>query len=276
MKGPMRPVFLFLVFSFVGTCAPAVAQSAPVTKAAPATNATDAAAQKAKSLVQQSIQALGGAAYLSIRDVKQVGRGYGFDRTGASRGVGLPFTRSYTYFDRERYDFFRDGDWVIIHTGNKGYETTYHGTREQDAEEIADYLLRKEFTLEKVLKQWAADPKTAFFYEGETIAETKRVHQITLMNASNQGVTLYLDLKTLLPVKKTFTWRNTEMREMWEEADMYDNYRLVDGVQTPFLLTSTRNGKMYSQRFLNAVSYNNRFPDSLFTPPPLSFGSKKK
>lgn len=236
---------------------------------------TDPSAQKARQIVQQCIQALGGPAYLNIRDVKQQGRGYGFDRTGASQGVGVPFTRSYRLFDKERYDFFRDGDWVIIHTGDKGFETTYHGTREQDPEEIADYLRRKEFTLERVLKAWVTDPKTAFFYEGETIAETKRVHQISLMNANNQSVTLYINMKTLLPVKKTYSWRNTEMREMWEESDMYDNYRLVEGVQTPFLLTSTRNGKMFSQRFLKTVSYNNGFPDSLFVPPPVNFGKKK-
>jgi hypothetical protein len=255
----------------------AMAQSAPVTKAAPTvTNPADASAQKAKDILQQSIRALGGEAYLAIKDVKQQGRGYGFDRTGASQGVGVPFVRSYAYYDRERYDFFRDGAWVIIHTGEKGYETTYHGTREQDPEEVNDYLRRKQFTLERVLKSWVSDPKTAFFYEGETIAETKRAHQIVLMNPENQAVTLYIDMKTMLPVKKTYTWRNVEMREMWEESEMYDNYRLVQGVQTPFLLTGTRNNKMYSQRFLNTVIYNNNFPDSLFTPPPLDFGSKTK
>ncbi|MEO5936852.1 MAG: hypothetical protein ABIP81_06535 [Terriglobales bacterium] len=269
----MKSIFLFLLM----VSGLATAQSAPVTKTAPVvSNPADAGAQKAKAIVQQSIQALGGAAYLAIKDVKQEGRGFGFDRFGASRGVGVPFVRSYAHYDRERYDFFRDGQWVIIHTGNKGYETTYHGTRAQEAEEISDYLLRKDYTLERVLKQWASDPKTAFFYEGETIAETKRVHQIALMNANNQGVTLYIDIKTLLPVKKSFTWRNTEMREMWEESDMYDNYRLVSGVQTPFLLTSTRNAKMYSQRFLKTVTYNNHFPDSLFTPPPVNFGARKK
>jgi len=257
---PMKSLFTFFLLS-----AAALAQGV---------NA-DAGALKAKQLVQQSIQALGGARYLGIRDVKQQGRGYGFDRTGASRGVGVPFTRSYVPYDKERYDFFRDGDWTIIRTGDKAYETTYHGTREQDAAEIADHNRRKQFTLERILREWVSDPKTAFFYEGETISETKRVHQISLMNASNQSVTLYLDLKTLLPVKKSYTWRNTEMREMWEEAELYDNYRLVDGIQTPFLLTATQNGKMSGQRFLNTVTYNNGFADSLFVPPPVSFGKKK-
>jgi len=253
---------LLLLLSLLGV--PAAAQ-------APA----DSGAQKARQIIQQCIQALGGPAYLNIRDVKQQGRGYGFDRTGASAGVGVPFTRFYRYFDQERYDFFRNGDWTIIHTGGKGFETTYHGTREQDPEEISDYLRRRQFTLERVLKEWAADPKTAFFYEGETIAETKRVHQISLMNTKNQQVTLYIDLKTYLPVKKTYSWRNADMREMWEESEMYDNYRLVDGVQTPFLLTSTQNGKMSGQRFLKAVSYNNGFSDSLFVPPQVNFGKKK-
>lgn len=248
--------------------------AAAQTSAPKTTSPADTSAQKARQIIQQSIRALGGAAYLNIKDVKQQGRGYGFDRTGASQGVGVPFTRSYQYFDKERYDFFRNGDWVIIHTGDKGFETTYHGTREQDPEEIADYLRRKEYTLERVLREWVSEPKTAFFYEGETIAETKRAHQISLMNAANQGVTIYIDVKTLLPIKKTYTWRNVEMREMWEESEMYDNYRLVDGVQTPFLVTGTRNNKMYSQRFLKTVTYNNNFPDSLFTPPPVNFGTK--
>jgi hypothetical protein len=243
---------------------------------AQSTPAADPSATKARQIVQRSIQALGGDAYLGIRDVKQQGRGYGFDRTGASAGVGVPFTRSYKYFDQERYDFFRNGDWVIIHTGGKGYETTFHGTREQDPEEISDYLRRKEFTLERVLQQWVADPKTAFFYEGETIAETKRVHQISLMNPHNQSVVLYIDIKTHLPVKKSYTWRNVEMREMWEESELYDNYRLVDGVQTPFLVTTTRNGKMNGQRFLTTVTYNNGFTDSLFTPPTVDFGKNRK
>ena len=263
----MRTLFHVLLL-----CGALAAQSAPATKVASA----DAATQKARQILQQTIQALGGAAYLNIKDVKQQGRGFGFDRTGASRGVGVPFVRSYAYYDRERFDFFREGDWVIIHTGDKGYETTYHGTREQDLEEISDYLRRKEYTLEKVLKEWVADPQTAFFFEGETLAETKRVYQVSLMNSSNQGVTLYLDMKTMLPVRKTYTWRNTEMREMWEESEMYDNYRLIDGVQTPFLLTGTRNHKMFSQRFLKTVSYNNGFSDSLFVPPPVNFGTKKK
>ena len=222
----MRSFLFTLLLSAV-----AAAQT-PAAKSASGASPADATTQKAKQVLQQSIQALGGAAYLNIKDVKQQGRGYGFDRTGASQGVGVPFIRSYQYFDKERYDFFRDGDWVIIHTGDKGFETTYHGTREQDPEEISDYLRRKQYTLERVLREWASDPKTAFFYEGETIAETKRVHQISLMNTANQGVTLYIDIKTLLPIKKTYTWRNVEMREMWEESEMYDNYRLIDRKST--------------------------------------------
>src|SRR5439155_614401 len=48
------------------------------------------------------------------------------------------------------------------------------------------------------------------------------------------------------------------------EEEIYDGYRLVQGVMTPFSITRSYNGEMSNQRFLNSVTYNKGLEDSLF------------
>src|SRR5438552_10247868 len=84
------------------------------------------------------------------------------------------------------------------------------------------------------------------------------------MNARNQGVTLFFDAGTHLPVKKSFSWRDPTDKERNVEEEIYDGYRLVQGVMTPFSITRSYNGEMSNQRFLNSVTYNKGLEDSLF------------
>ncbi|HXY02445.1 MAG TPA: hypothetical protein VEI49_02655, partial [Terriglobales bacterium] len=48
------------------------------------------------------------------------------------------------------------------------------------------------------------------------------------------------------------------------EDEIYDNYRDVDGIMTPYSVTRLYNGEMSNQRFLHSVSYNKGLSDSLF------------
>ena len=226
----------------------------------------DANARQARQILDQCIKALGGHAYLSIRDLKQTGRGYGF-HNNASTGVGIVFTRYYQYPGKERTELLKD--WTIIHTGDQGFETTFRGTTVEDPKALAIYVRRRSYALDFVLRDWLQQPGTALFYDGPTITETKEVHKVTLINSKNAAVSLYISAKNFLPVKKTFTYRDPDDNELSEESEIYDNYRPIQGIMTPFNLTRTRNGEMNSQRFLRDVTYNSGLPDALFTPPPL-------
>lgn len=259
--------FLKLLCVFVSLCWVLAAQE----------NASPQAinAAKAKDVIQRSIVALGGDAYLKIFDLKQIGRGYGFYH-GEAAGVGVPFTRYYQFPDKERLEFFKQGDWIIIHNGDKGYETTFHGSREEDKKDTADYNRRHRYALDIVLREWASDPKTQFFYEGTTLVGPRQVHQVSLLNKDNLSVTLSIDTKTLLPIQKTYSWRDQETHEMQEESELYDEYRLVQGIQTPFKITRMKNGEMNSQRFLKTVAYNSGVGNNIFLPPDLNYDRNKK
>jgi len=84
------------------------------------------------------------------------------------------------------------------------------------------------------------------------------------MNAKNQGVTLFIDVDTHLPIKKTFTWRDPTDKERNVEDETYDNYRPIQGVMTPHTVTRFYNGDMSNQRFMTVVSYNQNLSDGIF------------
>jgi hypothetical protein len=67
-----------------------------------------------------------------------------------------------------------------------------------------------------------------------------------------------------LPVKTSFTWRDPEDKQRNTEEEIYDNYRLVQGIRTPFSFTRTYNGEVSHQRFINTVRFNLPLPEATF------------
>jgi len=46
-----------------------------------------------------------------------------------------------------------------------------------------------------VLRRWLKEPGVALFYEGAAVAADKPADQVSVMNAKNESVTLYLDTR---------------------------------------------------------------------------------
>ena len=223
--------------------------------------------RKAKALLDQTIQALGGQAYLSIQDISQEGRTYSFHH-GQPNSLGTLFWRFYKFPDEERIELTKQRDVVYVINGDKGYEITYKGTAQQSAKDLADGLRRRHYSLDWVLRKWLNEPGIALFYDGATVAEQKPVEQVSIMNAKNEGVTLYLSSDDYLPVKKSYSWRDPTDKQRNVEEEVYDNYRLVQGIMTPYTITRFYNGDMAGQRFLTSVKYNEGLSHSKFEAQP--------
>ncbi len=222
-------------------------------------------ANKAKSVIEQGIQALGGPTWLTLRDREQQGRGYGF-HAGRPTGSGGVFWSFIEFPDKERVEFTKERDIAQVFVGNKGYEITYKGPHPVEAKDLEDYLRRRHFSLDTVLRTWVNDPSVVLLFDGNAVAAQHPALQVTLINAKNESVTLYFDIDTHLPVRKTFEWRDPVDRQKNLEEEVYDNYKPVSGIMAPFSITRFFNGDMSNQRFLNSVTINQGLDPAMFDP----------
>jgi hypothetical protein len=274
----LLPLLLVLiagsVLGFAQQSAPAAGSSAP--QAGINDNANS---KKARALLQQMITALGGQAYLDIQTIEQEGRTYSYFQ-GQPNGYGTPFWAFYKLPDKARVELTKQRDVIYIYVGDKGYEKTYKGVAPMEKEQLQNYVRQHEHALDYVLRVWLPDPTTALFYDGPTVAEQKPCDSVTLFNAKNDAVTIFINSENHLPVKKTFDWRDPLDNLKNTEGEIYDNWRLEQGFPTPHTILRTHNGDTNNQRFLTTVKYNTPMPDSMFdvtvTYDPYKEGEKKK
>lgn len=243
----------------------AAQQGSPQAASTPSIATEDENSRKARSVVEQGIQALGGQAYLTIRDREVQGRGYSFHH-GVATGGGGVFWGFFEYPDKERVELTKERDVAELYVGNKAWELTYRGPRAIEQKDLDDYLRRRHYSLDTVLRTWVNDPGVVFLYEGFAVAAQHPATQVTLINAKNESVTLYFDNDSHWPVKKSFSWRDPVDRQKNLEEEVYENYRQVSGVMVPFNVTRYFNGDMAGQRFLNSVTINQGLDEAMFDP----------
>lgn len=255
----MKFVALLLLFSTLGFAQ----TSASAASSSQSTSVDQENANKARALINQAIQALGGDAYMNIQDISQSGRTYSL-HNGEAEGAGILFWRFYKYPDKDRIELTKQRDVIYLYRGDEGFEITYKGTRAEDPKTLADYIRRRNYALDYVLRYWIKQPGVALFYDGPTVAAQKEADEVSILNAQNESVILCFDVNTHLPVKKSFSWRDPTDKERNTEEEIYDAYRPVQGIMTPFSVSRFYNGAMSNERFLHDVSYNKGLSDSLF------------
>jgi hypothetical protein len=269
----MKHLLLIVVLAICGWRSPAEAQTSSPARAESAANAQSSIpanrgedrenVRQARALLEQAIQALGGQTFLNIHDVQQQGRTYGFYH-GRPTGAGALFWRFVEYPDKERLEVTKERDVAYVYAGDKGYEVTYKGAHAMEKKDLEDYLRRRRFSLEMMLRVWINDPTVALFYDGNALAGNAPAQQVTLINAKNEAVSLCFDLDSHLPIKKSYKWRDPVDKERNIEDEIYDNYKPVQGVMTPYSLTRYYNGDMQSQRFINSVQFNQGLNPAMF------------
>jgi len=274
------PIILLLCTLGGAQTAPTPTPPAP---AAPAVNLNDSEnARKARAVLDQTIETLGGDWYLTYQNREETGRFYPLYH-GRTNSTGIPYHYYIEYPDKDRFEVLRlkdihiipgtidvggvkskKIDLVLIHNGDKGYEVTYKGTAAQDKLELENYLRRRRHSLEWVFRKWIRDPKVAWFYEGQSVVDGKECEGVTLLNSQDDSVSVYLDMNTHYPVKISYSWRDPKDRQKNTEDEVYDNYKLVQGIWTPHSITRYFNGETSQQRFINTASYNLKLADSMF------------
>lgn len=223
--------------------------------------------EKARAVVDQMIQALGGQAYLNVQDY------YSEGRTGSFKNESLEggslFYRYWKWPNKDRTELTKQRDIVRLYLDDKAYEITYKGIQLLDPEKqdrVKQALIRRHYSLENVLRTWLAEPSVLLLDEGPSISEGQMAEKITIINSKNESVTLLISPDTHLPLEKRFSTRDPRYRERDEEATIYGNWKVIQGINTPRVILTRRNGEMLLQEILLNITYNTHPAESLFDP----------
>jgi hypothetical protein len=234
---------------------------------AQAQTADDAGAKNAKqarAALDAMVTALGGQAWLSMKNQMRAGRVAAFFQ-GKPSGATTEYWEFHAWPDHDRIEYTKHRDVVQFYNGREGWEVTYKGKAPLPQDQVDDFIRRRDHSIETVVKYWLNDSKTILIYEGQHLAERHLAEQVTLISAENEAVTILMDVQTHLPLRRTFEWRDPLYKDKNLDAEEYDDYHTMDGLPTAFTITRFKNDDMVSQRFLMHVSYNQPLADDFWS-----------
>jgi hypothetical protein len=224
-------------------------------------SASDKNARQARAALDSMVKALGGQAWLDMKNLVREGHIGAFFHGSPDPGTTL-YYEFHQWPDHDRIEFTKHRDVVQFYIGRTGTEVTYKGKAALPQDILDDYLRRRDHSIETVMKVWMKDPRTILVYEGQHLVERHLGEQVTLISADNEAVTILLDMQTHLPLRRTFQWRDPVFKDKNTDAEEYDNYRTVDGFPTPYNITRFKNDDMIRQYYVDHVSFNQQLaPD---------------
>jgi hypothetical protein len=236
----------------------------PTTRTQTADQAGAKNAQQARAALDAMVRALGGPAWLNMKNQMRQGHIAGFDHGSPEEGT-TEYWEFHAWPDQDRIEVTKHRDVVQFYLGREGWEVTYRGKKALPQDIVDDYLRRRDHSIETVVKSWLNDPRTILVYDGQRLAERHLADQVTLISAQNEAVTIQMDTQTHLPLRRTFEWRDPVFKDRNLDAEEYDDYHTFDGFPTPFTITRFKNQEIVRQYFLVHVSYNQQLPPDFWS-----------
>jgi hypothetical protein len=232
-----------------------------VPRVARAQGADDAAqnAEQARAVLNAMVKAMGGDAWLNIRNVMQKGHVAAFFHGQPNLGT-TDLWQYHQWPDHDRTDVTKHRDVVEFYVGREGWEVTYRGKKAIPADLLDEVLRRRDHSIETAVKAWMKDPKTILIYEGKRMAARHMADQVTLISAENESITIQTDEQTHLPLSRSFKWRDPEYKDKNTDTEEYAGYQIIQGFPTPLSITRSKNGEMVRQYYIDKVEYNQELP----------------
>jgi hypothetical protein len=221
-------------------------------------------AAKAKEILQQAIQALGGTAYVNLRDATCEGRLSQFGHSGELNGFEKFADYTIPPF-KDRTENLPKRNIIEIMNGDKGWTLDRGGVSDASGADLARFQEDTKKDLDYILRSRIKEPNMIFRYAGPDIVDLRPVDWVELVDSDNRTIRIAISQSTHLPVRKIVDTRDANTRMKTDEVEYYSNYHPISGIQTPFQITRERNHIKIYQVFFDKCEYNTNLSDSLFT-----------
>lgn len=229
----------------------------------PETMLPEQSSAKARQLIDQMIAALGGPAYLGVRDVLCEGRISMFGHAGDLTGYEV-FRDYWRLPDKNRTEHGKKGNIIDVENGSRGWTLDRGGVTELSEDQINEFHEQTKRDIDNLLRFRLKEEGINFHYGGNDIVDLKQVDWVEIVDRDRRTFRIAIERSTHLPVRTVVNTRNAETREVDEELTYYSDYHSQNGVQTPFQVTRERNGRKIYQAFLEGCKYNTNLGDDLF------------
>jgi len=245
--------------------------------AAPEHRAGETEEQKGRRLLDEMVKALGGDAWLNKKTMYREGQTAAFFNNQPTGSV-IRFVQ-YTKFAhdsqpelvRQEYLHIRGmitpgmkKDVVHIWDATNGYEVTYKGQTTLPEKQVADYMRRRDHSIDEVMRLWVKEPGVVVVAAGSGMQDRRPVDKVNILRANNDSVTIEIDQETHLPLERSYQVRNEQFKDYDIDEEVYGDWRMFDGVETPMNMTEYHNGDMAAQNFYTKARFNESYADDLF------------
>ena len=219
------------------------------------TNGTGEA--RARQLLQQMADAIGGPRRMQRNDYRLQGRTSSFFKnqpTGSTEYVLYhhPLAGS-TYEDR--VELTKKRSIVQIWTPIEGFEVTYKGRTDLPLADREAYFRRTQYSLDALLATWVGDPDALIIDNGQSLVSRRQAESVTIINKNNESVTVDIESSSNLPIRRIFKVRNPTYKDFDEDVEEYSDWHTESGIPVPFATTRYLNGDMVSQRFVTKIEF---------------------
>jgi len=236
---------------------------------------TAASPNKGKQIVDDALAALGGRAFLEMKDRVESGRAYSF-YNDELRGLARAkiYTRYLTrpeptppnFFGiRERFAMGKDEDVFVLLNEEGSFEITYRGAKPAPQEQYDRDRESRFHNVLYIFRQRLTEPGMTFEFQRTDIFENQPVNIVDIIDSENRVVTVYFHQLTKLPVRQQYIRRDPRTKDRIEEVTVFTKYRDVGGgVQWPFTIRRERNGQKIFEMFAEQVLINQGLVDDIF------------
>lgn len=250
----------------------AAAQSQPSNAPPKVEVAAAAADERAESIIKRAVEAVGGAAYLSVRTV--VGRGHYTPYAKGVPGDLVTFLDYLVFPDRERTEFRSRGVRSIQTNVGTGADATgwiYDGLakslHDMKPEQIEDFRFTMRTSLDNLLRGWWRKEGAQLTYLGRREAGLARRNEaVRLTYPDGFAVDYEFGARDFLPAKVSYKRKDKEGNEQQEE-DRFLRHLAFEGVTVPFVIDHYRANVQTSRINYDSVEFNRPATDALFAKP---------
>lgn len=232
---------------------------------------------KAKRLVREAFEAIGGQEFLKVQTQVRAGRAYSFynrqvrgqaritiydrfDRMDPEAGEDwLPLKRREVYTEK--------GDYYALFLNGTGYEVTYRGAVPQPEDYMQRYRLASRRDIFYFMRYRMDEPGLYYYYNGTEIVDNVPCDSLDIVDAEGEAITLYTRHSDGLPVQQRYLRRDPKTRIPYEEKSVFGRYRPIGSTLLPWIIRRERDEERVFELYAQSYEINRPLSADVFALP---------